>query len=198
MHSSSRHAAALFAVVVVALLVVVAPTPAAAAYRPKPEKRPTYAAREEQIDGLPDHGNPRVRAQLECSACKALVEKVYDDLTALYDLRHGRPKQYEVVEVTENMCARIRDEYGLLMRNNQATNEFSRDASITRMKGSWINTFVEGRCGEILSHYEEPIIEHFPRMRGRLQDFQKFVCYKLDRKCAHAEHTHHKSRHDEL
>ena len=62
--------------------------------------------------GLPDHGDPTVRAQLECSACKALVAQLYDDLNQLYDLRHGRPKHYEVVEVTEHMCARVRDTYG--------------------------------------------------------------------------------------
>jgi hypothetical protein len=174
-------------VITLALFALVA----SAAYRPKPEKRPTYQAREEQLDGLPDHGDPAVRVQLECSACKALVSQLYDDLSKLYDLRHSRPKHYEVVEVTEHMCARVRDSYGLLMRNNMATNEFSRDEAITRMKGSWINSFIEGRCGEILSHYEEPIIENFPRLRNKLKDFQKLVCYKLDKKCAAAEYTHH-------
>lgn len=161
-----------------------------AAYRPKPQKRATYAAREEQVEGLPDYNDPHVRTRLGCSACKALVEKVYEDLTKLYDLRHGRPRHFEVVEVTEHMCQRLRDEYGLLMRNNHATTDFSRDASITRMQGAWINTFIEGRCGEILSHFEEPIIHHFPKLRGQLGELQKLVCYKLDKKCKAAEYTH--------
>ena len=189
---------ATFAVALAAVALAVSSAGVAAAYRPKPEARPTYNARPEQIDGLPDHGDPAIRAQLQCSACKALTAQVYDDLTKLYELRHGRPKTYEVVEVTENMCARLRDEYGLLMRNNMATTEFSRDQAITRMKGAWINSFIEGRCGEILSHFEEAIVENFSKMRGRVKDLQKLVCYKLDRHCVKAEHTHSSGKHDEL
>jgi hypothetical protein len=177
-------------VILLALVVSCYAVTVEAAFRPKPEKRPTYVAREEQVEGLPDYSDPATKAKLDCSACKALVEKVHEDLSKLYDLRHSRPRHFEVVEVTEHMCARIRDEYGLLMRNNQATTDFSRDAAITRMRGAWINTFVEGRCGYILSHYEEAIIENFPKMRQRPQDLQRLVCYKLDKRCAAAEHTH--------
>jgi hypothetical protein len=172
------------------VVVMLANAGVSGAFRPKPEKRPTYIAKDEQLEGLPDYGNPVVKAKLDCSACKALVEKLHTDLNDLYKRRDDRPKAFEVVEVTEHLCSRVRDEYGLLMRNNQATTDFSRDERITRMKGAWINSFVEGRCGYLLSHFEEPIIENFGHMRHRVEDLQKLVCYKLDKRCVAAEHTH--------
>lgn len=169
-----------------ALVVVVLATAVMARHH---ESRPTYTAKDEQLAHLPDHTDPHINHQLRCSACKNLADHIFERLSKLHKLRHGKPRSYEVVEALENICGELRDQYGLLLRNNMPTNEFSRDESITRMKGAWINTFIEGRCGDILSHYEESIMEHFGGY-SKAEQLQQLICYRLERSCVAVEYTH--------
>ena len=174
-----------FALAVLAITAVLLIAPASA--RPRSaERRPTYEADEEMIEGLPDYTDPVIGRKMKCSACKALVSEVYEKLIRIYKFRHGQPKSYELIEEMEGMCRTLKDEYGLLKRNNKATTEFSRNEAITRLKGAWINTFIEGRCGEILTTHEDAIAEHYAKVRN-VGELQQMVCVKWDRSCTREE-----------
>jgi hypothetical protein len=185
--SSPTLTVLLVAAAALAVIAAAAPTPehhkAYKQHRPYGSRADdSYDAKEDQIDGLPDYMNPAVAKQLKCSACKVLMDELYDRLKAIHNDR--KPKMYEVVDVVEGVCADVRDNYGLLMRSNQATNEFSRNKAITRMKGAWINTYLEGRCGELMSHHEESIVEEFPRVQA-VEQLMQLVCWRLEQSCAH-------------
>eukprot|EP01012_Entosiphon_sulcatum_P040443 TRINITY_DN54097_c0_g1_i1.p1 TRINITY_DN54097_c0_g1~~TRINITY_DN54097_c0_g1_i1.p1 ORF type:complete len:173 (+),score=40.57 TRINITY_DN54097_c0_g1_i1:22-540(+) len=115
---------------------------------------------QEQLDLLPDFGNPKVARKLKCSACKMIFNEVYDAFRGLYQYRKS-PKEYEKLEVIENLCRNVKAEFGLLMRNNKPTNDFSKNKKISRLTGNWINSFIETRCGEIISQFEDELIEEF-------------------------------------
>ncbi len=89
------------------------------------------------------------------------------------------------VELIEHMCEEVKHEYGLVMRRNKPTLEFSRDESISRLKGAWINLYIEGRCGKILAQHEEQILEKYRQVRN-LGEFQEWICKRLDKSC-HSE-----------
>ena len=68
------------------------------------------------------------------------------------------------------------------MRNNKPTLEFSRDDAVSRVKGSWVNLYLEGRCGKILAQHEEQILERYKKVND-LPEFQAGICQKIDRSC---------------
>jgi hypothetical protein len=178
-------------VVAVAFFVAVSfmPEVQAVARRPKRREdsdRPTYTAKDEQLEQLPDYGDPKVNKALRCSSCNALAKEVYEKLVDLGKRRNGRPRQYEVAEVLEDICPTLRDEYGLLLKNNKPTTVFSRNKAITRMQGSWINSFIDTRCGELLSSHEEQMIEWYSKVKD-LEEFRELVCIKWEKTCQATE-----------
>ena len=79
------------------------------------------------------------------------------------------------------MCKMIKSDYGLLMKNNKPTMDFSRNSAITRLRGNWINTFLENRCNELLSEHEEDITESY---QGGLAAFQTVICREKSKVCS--------------
>ena len=144
-------------------------------------QRPDDVASEEQVAQLPDYADPEVAKKLKCSACKCLTTEVYNRLTILSELRHGKPKTFEVIEVLEKMCKMIKSDYGLLMKNNKPTTDFSRNPAISRLSDGWINTFLENRCNEMLSDHDEDIVSSY---QGRLAAFQAFICREKSNACS--------------
>ena len=155
-----------------------------AARRPHPQHHEThhYGASEEIHAEMPDHTLPKNKKALECSSCKVLTEEVWTRLHALSKKMNGRPRHSQQVDLIEDMCVDVKREYGLLMRNNKPTLEFSRDEALTRLRGSWINIYLEGRCGKILAQHEEQILERYKKVRD-LAEFQAAICQKIDRSC---------------
>jgi len=154
-----------------------------AARRPHVRHHETHHyAPAEVIEGLPDHTNPVDSAALKCSSCKVLTTEVWERLHALAKKRNGRPVHHEQVDVIEDMCKAVKNQYGLLMRNNKPTTEFSKDPRYSTVKGQWIVPYLEGRCGKILASHEEQILEKYRHVRT-LNDFLKIICQRLDRSC---------------
>lgn len=173
-----------FALVLIVMNVLVFATLSMAQRRPT--NRPTYTAREEQLEQLPEYTNPAIRNKLKCSACKCLTKELYAQLHPLYEKRHGHPKLGEVAEILDGFCRTVRNEYGLLMKNNLPTTDFSRNSAITRLQGAWINNFIEGECGELLSEHEERILDEFPNFRSA-SDVQTKVCSDWYSICSEGE-----------
>eukprot|EP01065_Artemidia_motanka_P036155 TRINITY_DN44061_c0_g1_i1.p1 TRINITY_DN44061_c0_g1~~TRINITY_DN44061_c0_g1_i1.p1 ORF type:complete len:213 (+),score=77.80 TRINITY_DN44061_c0_g1_i1:71-640(+) len=141
-------------------------------------------ATEEQTDGLPDYGDPAVSKRLRCSACRCLTKEVHSELRRVDKLRHGKPRPWEIEEVLEKICSRLRNDYGLLRRNNRPTEEFSKNTAISRLTGNWINAYIESRCGELMGNYEDEITDTYKE--GELIDFQRRICGELDGSCTEA------------
>ena len=91
---------------------------------------------------------------------KVITKEIWHRLIKLHK-RFKQPKEYYVIEALENTCTQIRNDFGLLMRNNKPTQEFSSNKKISRMTGNWINSYIETHCGNIFSEYEEEIVEDF-------------------------------------
>eukprot|EP01062_Namystynia_karyoxenos_P027148 TRINITY_DN20922_c0_g1_i1.p1 TRINITY_DN20922_c0_g1~~TRINITY_DN20922_c0_g1_i1.p1 ORF type:complete len:215 (+),score=69.73 TRINITY_DN20922_c0_g1_i1:74-646(+) len=175
--------------VAVLALTAVFLRPAAADQELSPKQKAQYeenrkrgtAATDEQMDGIPDYGDKQVSKRLRCSACKCLAKELFDELRRVHKLRHGKPRSWEVEEVLEGICATLRNDYGLLRRNNKPTEEFSRNSAISRLTGNWINSYIESRCGELVSSYEDDIVQSYTN--GELIDFQRLICSQRDGSC---------------
>eukprot|EP01060_Flectonema_neradi_P030079 TRINITY_DN429_c5_g2_i1.p1 TRINITY_DN429_c5_g2~~TRINITY_DN429_c5_g2_i1.p1 ORF type:complete len:170 (+),score=35.24 TRINITY_DN429_c5_g2_i1:83-592(+) len=137
-------------------------------------------ATEEQTEGLPDFGDKKVNKRLRCSACKCVVAEVKGALDAVSKLRHGKPKAYELEDKLDNLCRVMRDNYGLLRKNNKPTEIFSKNSAISRLQGNWINSYLETRCGEILSEYEDELLSSYSES---LIDLTDLICRQGDSTC---------------
>jgi hypothetical protein len=51
--------------------------------------------------------------------------------------------------------------YGLQQRNNQATTLFTKDGRISRLTGVWLTNFWVNLCGEIVSDFDEDVINGY-------------------------------------
>jgi len=151
------------------------------AEEPQKEHPRSHPAPQEQVDQLPDFSNPEIAKKLKCSACKCLTREIHDRLSALDKLRHGTPKHFEVAEKIEALCKIVNDEYGLLMRNNKPTLDFSRNAAISRLRGNWINTFLVNRCNEIVDEHENDIVKNYKK---NYEDFKLLICRELSGFCS--------------
>lgn len=158
------------------VLLMIALTTVAALERPS----------DEQLSQVPDLTNPANAKELKCNSCRALAREVFEVLTPLIRLRHGHPKHYELVDAVDNLCASIGKNYGLLLKNNKPTTEFSKNAAITRYTGSWINTYLERRCGELMEHYDEDLLREVLRTE-RLEHYRDVVCSKWEKSCTSTE-----------
>eukprot|EP01059_Diplonema_ambulator_P021778 TRINITY_DN3623_c0_g1_i1.p1 TRINITY_DN3623_c0_g1~~TRINITY_DN3623_c0_g1_i1.p1 ORF type:complete len:190 (+),score=38.09 TRINITY_DN3623_c0_g1_i1:40-570(+) len=142
------------------------------------------AASDEQMEGMPDYGNPEDARKLKCSACKNVVLEVKEALDKLEALRHGVVKSYEIEDVLDSLCSKISVTYGILRKSNRPTTIFSRNKLISRLTGNWINSYIETRCGEILTDYEDDLITNY---RIPLQELQDKICRKGVQYCASTE-----------
>jgi hypothetical protein len=180
----------LLAVLLSALLLFAfapaAAVDAAVRARTRSHRTHHYAPKVADHPDLPHHTHDDHRDEIKCNSCKALSQEIFERLEALFKLRHDKPKHYETVEVFERMCVDVRKEYGLLMRDNKPTWEFSRRTDVARMQGDWIGPYFEGRCGQLLAAHEEQIVEKFRHHRD-LTVMQNFLCKKMDHSCKDVE-----------
>ncbi len=154
-----------------------------AARRPTPYKPSTHHYAEvQEHPHMPDRHAPDNKRALQCSSCKVLTDEVWQRLHALARANKGKPRHFQQVDVIEAMCKEVKHEYGLVLRNGKPVMEFSRDDAIETLKGTWINDYVEHRCGKILASHEEQILEKYKQVRD-LAEFQQVICKKLDRSC---------------
>jgi hypothetical protein len=157
------------------------PTPAPPAEAPKrPAPRPTYRPDEKELSKIPDL--TKNDKPLKCSSCRAVAREVHERLWRVSKLRHGHPKHVELVDVLDPVCAQMGASYGLLLKNNEPTTEFSRNEKISRYQGAWINTYLERRCGEIMDHYDDDLIREALRHES-LDAFRDRLCTKLEKTC---------------
>ncbi len=188
-------AAVALALVVIVLLAVSTLGGVDAAHRPHAiDHQKHYYAPPQVHEHMPDHTDPKNKPALACSSCKVLTEEVWTRLHALAKRHNGRPRMHAQVEVIEAMCEEVKHEYGLVMRRNKPTLEFSRDETISRIKGAWIGPYLEGRCGKILAQHEEQILEKYRQVRN-LGEFQQSICQRLDKSC-HGENLAEKPNAD--
>lgn len=192
-HFSSSSSSSLL-VLLLSLLVVVIVTNSAAsvvdgAYRPHAvDHQKHYYAPEQVHKDMPDHTDPKNKPALACSSCKVLTEEVWQRLHALAKRHGGKPRMHAQVDAIEKMCNEVKHEYGLVMRKNKPTLEFSRDETISRVRGGFINLYIEGRCGKILAQHEEQILEKYRQVRD-LGEFQASICQRLDKSCLSEKFT---------
>eukprot|EP01064_Diplonema_japonicum_P009075 TRINITY_DN1653_c11_g1_i1.p1 TRINITY_DN1653_c11_g1~~TRINITY_DN1653_c11_g1_i1.p1 ORF type:complete len:208 (+),score=54.70 TRINITY_DN1653_c11_g1_i1:66-626(+) len=179
----------LHAVSVILLLSIVI-APMADAKQKKKNKKDYKdegtAATEEQMEGMPDFGDKEVAGKLKCSACKNVVAEVKMALDALTELRHGKPKSFEVHDALDDMCRKISLNYGILRKNNKPTTTFSRNTAISRLTGNWINSYIETRCGEVLTDHDEDLALNYRRTLPELQDM---ICRVGTNWCKTVEQT---------
>jgi hypothetical protein len=149
----------------------------------KDESNKNYFPSEQLQETIPDHTNPKNKQKIKCSACKVIAEELYFGLTALAKKNNNRPRRDQQTDFFDKVCAKMKTDYGLLMRNNAATLEFSRDADISRIKGSWVNFRLEEHCLSLLDQDEDEILEEFKKSKDDFVSFQKFVCKKIDKVC---------------
>eukprot|EP00667_Euglena_gracilis_P025091 EG_transcript_29249 len=143
------------------------PPAAAAAHAPSPE----------QVERLPDVSDPRVAKRLRCSACKAVVKEVHQRLQKLAKLRPS-PKSFEVIEALEGVCPSMSQRYGLLLKSNQPTEEFSDNQQISKLQGNWINMYLETACGTLFDEYEDDMVDNFNKWRlWSIAEAQDYLCF---------------------
>jgi hypothetical protein len=171
----SRVAAPLLIAALLLLLSVALPIDAAASGT---VQRPS----EVELSQIPDLTNPSQAKELKCSSCRSVAREVFDSISSVSKLRHGHPKHYELVDAVDKLCVDIGRSYGLLLKNNKPTTEFSKNAQITRYQGAWINTYLERRCGEILEHYDDDLLREALR-HDRVDRFREVLCTSWEKSC---------------
>ena len=182
---------AVLGVIAIATLIVILYAGEVEAYRPKRRSendRPSYEAKEDQLEQLPDIENPVVMRELACSSCRALTQELYLQMMEVHKKKDGRPRTSDLIDVVEGICPYLADEYGLLLKNNKPTTIFSKNKAITRMQGNWINNFILNRCSEIFSLHEDDILKQYAKVKD-LEAFQSLVCIDWQKKCKKVELT---------
>ena len=148
--------------------------------------RTTQRPSDEQMEEIPHPTDKAAKRALHCNSCHVLARETFLKLSALTKLRHGKPKHYELVDAVDALCREIGQAYGLLLKNNKPTMEFSKDARITRYTGSWITTFLERRCGEIMEAFDDELLVEATRAVDEVQ-FRRTVCTVWEKSCAEDE-----------
>lgn len=170
-------------VIFVASLITSAADATSSAARRKEKPAPHHYAPDVKIHNeMPDHTDPQNKKRLQCSSCKVLTQEFWERLHALSERNNGRPRRDQQMDVLESMCNEVKIDYGLVMRNNKPTLEFSREDAISRLKGSWVNVYLETRCGNLVSNHDEVILDKHKTLKN-LAEFQQFICQTLDKSC---------------
>lgn len=147
------------------------------------EEVTSYTAPDPVQATLPEYTLPKNKKRLRCNACKAIAEEIHQGLNALAEKNNNRPRRDQQSKFLEKVSLTMRNEYGLLMKNNVATFEFSKDEDISRIKGNWINVMLEEQCGSLVVDYEDEILAQYQKDREDFPSFQKFICRKLVKTC---------------
>eukprot|EP00759_Apiculatamorpha_spiralis_P012887 PhF_6_TR19739/c0_g1_i1/m.28805 len=147
-----------------------------------PQPPHTHQADDAQVEQLPNYEDPIVQKKLACSACKSLTLEFQNKLLILRKLRHGKPKYYEVAAEIEGVCKSVKDQYGLLMKNNKPTMDFSKNPAISRLRGNWIDTFLENRCNELLDQHEEELLKSYHSTT--VEEFRSLICRESAKLCS--------------
>lgn len=147
-------------------------------------KRPTYRPSEDEVNKIPDV--TKNDKELKCNSCRAIAREIHERLWRVSRLRHGHPKHYELVDVLDPVCSEMGTSYGLLLKNNEPTTEFSRNEKISRYQGAWINTYLERRCGDVTYQYDDDLIREALRHES-LEAFRDVLCTKWEKSCASRE-----------
>jgi len=138
-------------------------------------------SQEEQFNRIPALTEPKSKKKYQCSSCKAFARELYGIVKP--KLR-GRPRlqEIEMADAIDPLCRQLGRQYGILMRNNFPTNEFSKNTAISRMSGSWITAYLENRCGELLERFEDDL-DHRVASASTPEQFQEVLCATLDKSC---------------
>jgi hypothetical protein len=136
----------------------------------------------EKQEDIPDVNDPKIRPVLTCSACRAFAKEFYSAVQRVHTLRHGAPKSFELLDAVDRICKTIGEKWGLLLKNNKPTHEFSDNEAITRYKGSWIAHFLEDRCGQIMDTYDEELFRAAAAAPS-LKDFKRKLCKEWEKNC---------------
>ena len=147
------------------------------------QKPSQHRPSDDLVDQIPDPTKAANKKKYKCSSCKALAKEAFTALDKLRRLRKGVEKYAEKVEALETLCASIGKNYGLLMRNNAPTHDFSNNAAISRLQGSWVNTYLESRCGELMEKYDEDLIREFNNVQSAVEA-QTLICSTWEKSCS--------------
>jgi hypothetical protein len=141
------------------------------------------AVSEALLEQVPDPTNPGTKKKLACSSCRAVAKEAFGAMDRLRKLRKGVEKYSEKVEALETVCTTIGKTYGLLMRDNKPTFDFSSNSAISRLQGSWVNTYIESRCGDLMEKYDEDFIKGFGKV-STVIEAQALLCKEWERTCS--------------
>lgn len=147
------------------------------------EEVTSYSAPDAVQATMPDYTIPKNKKILRCNGCKVIAEEIHQGLKALAEKNNNRPRRDQQSKFLEKVSTTMRTEYGLLMKNNMATFEFSKDEDISRIKGNWINVMLEEQCGSLVFDHEDEILAQYEKDKNDFPSFQKYVCRKLVKTC---------------
>lgn len=147
------------------------------------EEVTSYTAPENVRASVPEYTKPANKKIIKCNACKAIAEEMHRGLTALAQRNNNRPRRDQQSTFLEKLSGVMKTDYGLLMKNNVATFEFSRDEDISRIKGNWVNVLLEEQCGSLVVDYEDEILARYEKDKNDFPAFQEYVCRKLVKTC---------------
>ncbi|CBH17467.1 hypothetical protein, conserved [Trypanosoma brucei gambiense DAL972] len=114
---------------------------------------------------MPDPMDPKFRAPLRCSACGAVIEHAVRLLRPIIERQSERaarsggvlpadalPKEYEMVDIFENLCGEVGRLYGLEVEKDKKrpTLRFSKSFGVSRLQGSWMPSFLTSTCEGVL------------------------------------------------
>ena len=164
--------------------------------------------RDKATQNLPDHTEPKTAAALRCNSCLAVSQEVFESLINLRELRDGKPSNLEQLETLQDVCAMMKDEYGLSVADNgEVSLKFDHNSrSPYQAKGVWVSSMIAQRCADITDDFEDRILSLAAASHKRLTKsgkaaavklskvsraelekeqtaFQQALCVKMDRAC---------------
>ena len=162
--------------------------------------------KERATQNLPDHTKPNIAAALRCNSCLAVSSEVYEGLFNLRELRDGKPSDLEQLEALQDVCAMMKDQYGLTVsESGEVSLKFDHSSKAPyQAKGVWVSSMIAQRCADITDDYEDVILASVAASHKKLLKnapgnklrnvnpddarkdqvaFHKKVCIKLDKAC---------------
>eukprot|EP00992_Anisonema_acinus_P010003 TRINITY_DN6232_c0_g1_i1.p2 TRINITY_DN6232_c0_g1~~TRINITY_DN6232_c0_g1_i1.p2 ORF type:complete len:183 (+),score=73.03 TRINITY_DN6232_c0_g1_i1:45-551(+) len=136
-------------------------------------------AGEEDPPPLPDWQEPRTFRTLRCSACKMATFEMRESLLRLKwrldDMGRTRPREDEIIDHLQDVCATMRRDYGLVVKKGKPRPYFTRNYE--RVSGEWVDGFLEDRCNEIINAYEDEIQRKWDKWGSLyLTEAYQYIC----------------------
>ena len=140
------------------------------------------AGTEAEYSALPDIADRDTHRRVRCGACRAAALEFRVALLALDRDKGGRTRvrSFDRVEALDHVCAEGVRAYGLQLRDNKPTERFSKDPAISRATGDWVTMKLTAVCGELLSDYDEEVMELY---MGKAAVFSRVLCENLYGAC---------------